>query len=128
MTAKRRPSQLEKRSPGAGERTVTILGATGSIGASTVDLLKREPQRYRVEAISANSNVGALALLARELDVRFAAIGDPKAYRDVEDARDVVQQGFVVLQKPFDLAALEQGLREAQRARADADANERAAG
>ncbi len=38
------------------ERTVTILGATGSIGASTVDLLKRERKRFRIEAVSANKN------------------------------------------------------------------------
>jgi DNA-binding NtrC family response regulator len=41
--------------------------------------------------------------------------------------RDAVQQGFIVLQKPYDLAALEQGLREAQRSRAEPAANQRAA-
>ena len=43
------------------ERSVTLLGATGSIGASTVDLIKRERERFRVEAVSANSNAAALA-------------------------------------------------------------------
>jgi two-component system NtrC family sensor kinase len=42
--------------------------------------------------------------------------------------RDAVQQGFIVLQKPFDLSALEQGLREAQRSRAELASDERAAG
>ena len=41
--------------PARTERTVTLLGATGSIGASTIDLLKRERERYRVEAVSANT-------------------------------------------------------------------------
>jgi 1-deoxy-D-xylulose-5-phosphate reductoisomerase len=59
------------------ERTVTILGATGSIGASTIDLLKRERGRFRIEAVSANKNVSALAAVARELGACFAAIGDP---------------------------------------------------
>jgi 1-deoxy-D-xylulose-5-phosphate reductoisomerase len=63
-----------------GERSVTLLGATGSIGASTIDLLKREPERYPVEAVTANRNVTALAGLARELGARFAAIGDAAAY------------------------------------------------
>ena len=49
--------------PASGERTVTLLGATGSIGASTVDLLKRERRRYRVEAVCANKNAAALAAL-----------------------------------------------------------------
>src|ERR1700736_3759898 len=68
------------------ERSVTLLGATGSIGASTIDLPKREPGRYRVEAVSANKSAAALAALARELDVRFAAVGDPAAYRELKDA------------------------------------------
>ena len=42
-----------------GERSVTLLGATGSVGASTIDLIKRERARYRVEAVSANTNVAA---------------------------------------------------------------------
>jgi 1-deoxy-D-xylulose-5-phosphate reductoisomerase len=68
------------------ERSVTLLGATGSVGASTVDLLKREGKRYRVEAVSANKNAAALAVLARELGARFAAVGDPTCYGDLKDA------------------------------------------
>jgi 1-deoxy-D-xylulose-5-phosphate reductoisomerase len=68
------------------ERSVTVLGATGSIGASTIDLLKRDRVRFRVEALSANSNAAALAALARELGARFAAVGDPAAYRALKDA------------------------------------------
>jgi 1-deoxy-D-xylulose-5-phosphate reductoisomerase len=68
------------------ERSVTLLGATGSIGASTVDLIKRERDRYRVEAVSANKNAAALASLAREVGARFAAVGDPQAYDELKDA------------------------------------------
>jgi len=68
------------------ERSVTILGATGSIGASTIDLIKREPQRYRVEALTANKNATALAALARELGARFAAVGDQSAYGELKSA------------------------------------------
>jgi 1-deoxy-D-xylulose-5-phosphate reductoisomerase len=68
------------------QRTVTLLGATGSVGASTIDLLKRERKRFRVEAVSANKNATALAAAARELDARFAAIGDPAAYGDLKSA------------------------------------------
>ena len=38
-------------------RVVTVLGATGSIGDSTMDLLRATPERYQVEALTANSNV-----------------------------------------------------------------------
>ena len=65
---------------------MTLLGATGSIGASTIDLLKRERERFRVEAVSANKNAAALAALARELGARFAAIGDPAAYGELKSA------------------------------------------
>jgi len=67
-----------------GERSVTLLGATGSIGASTIDLIKREPGRYRVEAVSANTNAAALAKLAREVGARFAAVGDQAAYGELK--------------------------------------------
>ena len=58
-------------------RSVTVLGATGSIGDSTMDLLRASPERYQVEALTANSNVAALAKLAKEFDARFVAIADP---------------------------------------------------
>jgi 1-deoxy-D-xylulose-5-phosphate reductoisomerase len=58
------------------QRVVTVLGATGSIGDSTMDLVRRGGDRFRVEAVTAHSNVAALATLAREFKVRFAAIAD----------------------------------------------------
>ncbi len=65
-------------------RVVSVLGATGSIGDSTMDLIRRGGRdRYRVEAITANSNVAALAKLAREFDVRFAAVADGSATRRI---------------------------------------------
>jgi 1-deoxy-D-xylulose-5-phosphate reductoisomerase len=85
---KRNMSQASpvKPVPAAAERTVTILGATGSIGTSTIDLLKRERARYRVEAVSAHRSAAALAALAREVGARFAAVGDPASYRELKDA------------------------------------------
>src|SRR3954465_6967749 len=68
------------------ERSVTLLGATGSIGASTIDLLKRERASYRVEAVSAHTKAAELACVARDLGARFAAVGDPASYRDLKDA------------------------------------------
>ncbi len=70
----------------AGQRSVTILGATGSIGASTIDLIKREPARFRVEAVSARRNATALAKLAREVGARVAVVADPDFYGALKDA------------------------------------------
>ena len=65
-------------------RTVTLLGATGSIGSSTADLLRRDSARYRVEAVTAHRDAPALARLAREFGARFAAVGDPAAYGELK--------------------------------------------
>jgi 1-deoxy-D-xylulose-5-phosphate reductoisomerase len=66
--------------------SVTILGATGSIGKSTVDLLQRNPGKYRLDAVTANTNAGPLAKLARDLGAKFAVIGDPAGYGELKDA------------------------------------------
>ena len=67
-------------------RGITILGATGSIGASTLDLIKRDPGRYRVESISARRNAAALGKIAREVGARYAVVADHAAYRELKDA------------------------------------------
>ena len=65
-------------------RSVTLLGATGSIGTSTVDLLRQDPERYRVEAVTAHRNAAALARLAREFAARFAVVAEPEAYAELK--------------------------------------------
>ncbi len=70
----------------SGVRSVSVLGATGSIGDSTMDLLRGARDRYRVEALTANTNVEALARLAREFGARFAAVADPSKLGDLRAA------------------------------------------
>jgi 1-deoxy-D-xylulose-5-phosphate reductoisomerase len=70
----------------AAARVVSVLGATGSIGDSTMDLIRRGGDRYRVEAITANSNVQALAKLAREFGVGFAAVADAAKLGELREA------------------------------------------
>lgn len=57
-------------------RSLTILGATGSVGASTLDLIRRNRGEWRVEALTANRQVEELAKLAREFGAQVAVIGD----------------------------------------------------
>jgi 1-deoxy-D-xylulose-5-phosphate reductoisomerase len=57
-------------------RRITILGSTGSIGRSTVDLISRAPEWYPVEALTAQSNVALLAEQALSLKAKCAVIGD----------------------------------------------------
>jgi len=84
VVQQQRPARRSE--PASAPKTVTLLGATGSIGASTIDLLQREPARYRVEAVTANRNAAALGRLARDLGARFAAVGDAEAYGELKSA------------------------------------------
>jgi 1-deoxy-D-xylulose-5-phosphate reductoisomerase len=67
-------------------RHVTILGSTGSVGQSTVDLIARDPGQYRVEALVARSSVELLAEQARLLRARLAVVADPYRYRELKEA------------------------------------------
>ncbi|CAM3140052.1 1-deoxy-D-xylulose 5-phosphate reductoisomerase [Sphingomonas antarctica] len=58
-------------------RSLTILGATGSIGASTLDLVKREPDRFDVLSVTANRDAAGLAAAARSVKAKRAVICDP---------------------------------------------------
>ena len=58
------------------KRKLAILGATGSIGKSTLDLVEREPDRFEVTAVTAATNVDALAQIARRTGARLAVIAD----------------------------------------------------
>jgi 1-deoxy-D-xylulose-5-phosphate reductoisomerase len=57
-------------------RSITILGATGSVGSSTLDLVRRNRGEWRVEALTANCNVAELAALAHEFDAALAVVAD----------------------------------------------------
>ncbi|MBV7267513.1 1-deoxy-D-xylulose-5-phosphate reductoisomerase [Erythrobacter ani] len=67
-------------------RSITILGATGSIGASTLDLVRSNPDLWRVEAVTANCSAGDLARLAREFDAKLAVVGDEACLGDLKAA------------------------------------------
>jgi 1-deoxy-D-xylulose-5-phosphate reductoisomerase len=57
-------------------RTLTVLGATGSIGASTLDLVRRNRADWSVVALTAHSNAAELARLAREFSAQIAVVAD----------------------------------------------------
>lgn len=57
-------------------RKIAILGATGSIGRSTLDLVARHPERFEVVAVTAATNTEALAEIARRTKARVAVIAD----------------------------------------------------
>jgi 1-deoxy-D-xylulose-5-phosphate reductoisomerase len=66
-------------------RKLAILGATGSIGKSTLDLVERSPERFEVVAVTAATNVDALANVARRTDARLAVVADETRLRDLQE-------------------------------------------
>ncbi|HET9810116.1 MAG TPA: 1-deoxy-D-xylulose-5-phosphate reductoisomerase [Sphingomicrobium sp.] len=70
------------------KRGVTILGATGSIGRSTLDLVERSPELFTIEALTAQTNVDALADAARRTGAKLAVIADSTRLVELRDKLD----------------------------------------
>lgn len=66
-------------------RKIAILGATGSIGKSTLDLVERNPDRFQVTAVTAATNVEALADVVWRTGARFAVIADENRLSDLQE-------------------------------------------
>ena len=67
-------------------KTITILGATGSIGTSTLDLVEREPDRFEVLALTANCDVARLAAAAIRTRAKLAVVADESCLADLRAA------------------------------------------
>ncbi len=80
------PGASASTSPARKPRRIVLLGATGSIGRSTVDLLERDPEGFSVSAVAGGRDVAALARVARATRAEFAAVRDDKAYAALKEA------------------------------------------
>ncbi len=67
-------------------RRISVLGATGSVGESTLDLIARDPLRFDVVALTANANWRALANHAIALDAEVAVVADESHYSALKEA------------------------------------------
>ena len=65
---------------------ISILGSTGSIGVQTLDIVRRNPERFRVTALVAHSRWQELAAQAREFGVERVLIGDERHYASLKEA------------------------------------------
>ncbi|MCW1839843.1 1-deoxy-D-xylulose-5-phosphate reductoisomerase [Prosthecomicrobium hirschii] len=70
----------------AGPRRITLLGATGSIGRSTLDLVGREPERFRIESMVAGRDLAGLVAAARSFRPARAVLADPSLHAALKDA------------------------------------------
>jgi 1-deoxy-D-xylulose-5-phosphate reductoisomerase len=66
-------------------RRVTVLGATGSIGQNTIELISRFPGEYAVEALTGGRNIALLACDAIRLGARIAVTSDPVHYAELKE-------------------------------------------
>jgi 1-deoxy-D-xylulose-5-phosphate reductoisomerase len=66
-------------------KRIALLGATGSIGGSALDVIARHPGRYAVDALSAHSKVDELVALCQRFRPRIAAVADPAHYAALRD-------------------------------------------
>jgi 1-deoxy-D-xylulose-5-phosphate reductoisomerase len=66
-------------------KRITILGATGSIGTSALDLISRSPEAFEIVALTAQANAAKLASLAVAHRARLAVIGDPGRYGELKE-------------------------------------------
>ncbi|HEY0148565.1 MAG TPA: 1-deoxy-D-xylulose-5-phosphate reductoisomerase [Allosphingosinicella sp.] len=68
------------------KRSVTILGATGSVGRSTLDLIARAPDAFKVLALTANRDVEGLAAAARQVSAKRAVVADEAMLQPLRNA------------------------------------------
>jgi 1-deoxy-D-xylulose-5-phosphate reductoisomerase len=79
---------LERDAPRAeaAPRRITVLGSTGSVGCSTLDLVERDPDSFELVALTAARNVERLADQARRLRPALAVIADEQFYQPLKSA------------------------------------------
>jgi 1-deoxy-D-xylulose-5-phosphate reductoisomerase len=65
-------------------KNITILGATGTIGINTLDVIKRHPDDFKVIALTAHRQVDRLATLCLEWSPRYAVMADSDAAARLE--------------------------------------------
>ena len=75
-------------------RTVSLMGSTGSVGTQALDVIRREPERFRVYALAAHHSVAELVAQVAEFTPSLVVLGDPSCYDEV---RAAVASGTEVL-------------------------------
>ncbi len=90
--------------------TISVLGATGSIGDSTLDLMRSLPGKFQLGAVTANKDAAKLARIAKEFRAKFAAVADDDEYFRLKD---------LLAGSGIEAAGGRQGLQGAAQAEAD---------
>jgi 1-deoxy-D-xylulose-5-phosphate reductoisomerase len=67
-------------------KSVTLLGATGTIGANTLSIIETHPEKFHIVAMTGGENVSLLAKQARQFRPERAVISNPSLYNELKDA------------------------------------------
>ncbi len=86
-------------------QNVTVLGATGSVGISTLDVISRNPGLYRVTALTANRNTRLLAEQCARFDAELAVIADPALENELYSALKALGSDAAVMSGETGLVA-----------------------
>lgn len=78
-------------------QTITVLGSTGSIGVSTLDVIARHPELYSVFALAAHCSIDALEAQCKRFQPQYAVMSDATSARELEKRLAVTQPGTEVL-------------------------------
>jgi 1-deoxy-D-xylulose-5-phosphate reductoisomerase len=81
-------------------QSVVILGSTGSIGVSTLDVLARHPDRFRVHALTAHTSVETLIQQCRQFQPRVAVVGNAAAAQQLQEGLRALSLNTEVLYGP----------------------------
>lgn len=71
-------------------KNIAVFGSTGSIGRNTLNVARKFPDKLRVIALAANSDVKTLLKQAEEFHPRFVCLGDKKSALKLKDRKSVV--------------------------------------
>jgi len=77
-----RPAACQPQQP----KRLCVLGSTGSVGTSTLDLVARDRARFQIDTLTANANVDLLAAQARQFGAQLAVVADARRYGDLKQA------------------------------------------
>jgi 1-deoxy-D-xylulose-5-phosphate reductoisomerase len=80
------PAATSRLGTAPAAKRISVLGATGSVGTSTLDLIGRSPEQYEIVALTAQSNVEALAECALRHRAALAVVADPDRYQALKGA------------------------------------------
>ncbi len=75
----------QEQNKGLQPKKITILGATGTIGQNTLDLIERNPSHFQVVALTGNQNIPQLVYQAKKFKAQFVATADADKYQDLKE-------------------------------------------